>query len=41
MTVKRLQRQNGRLELLPENPDFAPIVVDAEQEFALEGIAVG
>jgi repressor LexA len=41
VTVKRLQRQNGRLELLPENPDFAPIVVDAEQEFALEGIAVG
>ena len=40
VTVKRLQRQNGRLELLPENPDFAPIVVDAEQEFALEGIAV-
>ena len=24
VTVKRLQRQNGRLELLPENPDFAP-----------------
>jgi len=41
VTVKRLQRQNGRIELLPENPDFSPIVVDGTQEFALEGIAVG
>jgi len=41
VTVKRLQRQQGRIELLPENPDFSPIVVDGTQEFALEGIAVG
>ena len=41
VTVKRLQRQNGRIELLPENPDFSPIVVDGTQEFALEDIAVG
>lgn len=41
VTVKRLQRQNGRVELLPENPDFNVIVVEADQEFALEGIAVG
>ena len=41
VTVKRLQRQNGHIELLPENPDFAPIVVEADQEFAMEGIAVG
>ncbi|AMG21617.2 transcriptional repressor LexA [Bordetella pertussis] len=41
VTVKRLQRQNGRIELLPENPDFAPIVVANTDEFALEGIAVG
>ena len=41
VTVKRLQRHQGRIELLPENPDFLPIVVDATQEFALEGIAVG
>jgi len=41
VTVKRLQRQNGHIELLPENPDFEPIVVKADQEFALEGIAVG
>ncbi|MFY3854571.1 transcriptional repressor LexA [Achromobacter xylosoxidans] len=41
VTVKRLQRQNGRIELLPENPDFNVIVIEADQEFALEGIAVG
>ncbi|OZI22855.1 repressor LexA [Bordetella genomosp. 7] len=41
VTVKRLQRRQGRIELLPENPDFSPILVDNTQEFALEGIAVG
>jgi repressor LexA len=41
VTVKRLQRQAGRIQLLPENPDFEPIVVQPGQEFALEGIAVG
>jgi repressor LexA len=41
VTVKRLQRQDGRIQLLPENPDFEPIVVQPGQEFALEGIAVG
>ncbi|OWT80915.1 MULTISPECIES: transcriptional repressor LexA [unclassified Achromobacter] len=41
VTVKRLQRQGGRIQLLPENPDFEPIVVQNGQEFALEGIAVG
>ena len=41
VTVKRLQH-NGRLvQLLPENPDFAPIVVRPEDEFAIEGLAVG
>ncbi|OZI61237.1 transcriptional repressor LexA [Bordetella genomosp. 11] len=41
VTVKRLHREGGRIELLPENPDFQPIVVQPGQEFALEGIAVG
>jgi repressor LexA len=44
VTVKRYRRQagNGMIELLPENPDFQPIVVDARsEEFALEGIGVG
>ncbi|ANN67629.1 transcriptional repressor LexA [Bordetella bronchialis] len=41
VTVKRLHRQGGRIELLPENPEFEPIIVQPGQEFALEGIAVG
>lgn len=42
VTVKRLRRQGDAIELLPENPDYAPIVVDARSgEFALEGIGVG
>jgi repressor LexA len=44
VTVKRFRRHGagGKIELLPENPDFQPIVVDARSEdFALEGIGVG
>ena len=42
VTVKRLRRQGDAVELLPENPDYEPIVVDARSgEFALEGIGVG
>ena len=41
VTVKRLHRGKHGIELLPENPDFQPIVVGADDEFELEGIAVG
>ena len=42
VTVKRLQRRNGVIELIAENPDFEPIIVDPERvDFAIEGIAVG
>ena len=42
VTVKRWRRKGLTIELLPENPDFEPIVVDARSEaFSLEGIAVG
>jgi repressor LexA len=44
VTVKRFRRHptRGTIELLPENPDFQTIVVDARsEEFALEGIGVG
>lgn len=40
ITVKRLQRTRNRLVLLPENPDFDPIIVAAD-DFAIEGIYVG
>lgn len=41
VTVKRLLRSGGTLQLLPENPEFQPIVVTPEDDFSLEGIAVG
>jgi repressor LexA len=42
VTVKRFRRRAGHVELLPENPDFQPIIVDEHSgEFTLEGIAVG
>ena len=45
VTVKRLEKPAGRrqvLRLLPENPDFAPIVIDlTRQELTIEGVAVG
>jgi len=41
VTVKRLQRSGSTIQLLPENPDFQPIAVSAQDDFSLEGIAVG
>jgi len=42
VTVKRLRRRGATVELLPENPDFAPIVLDTrEEQFAIEGVGVG
>ena len=41
VTVKRFSRSGNRIELLPENADFSPIVVTPDDEFSLEGIAVG
>jgi repressor LexA len=42
VTVKRFQQRGHTVRLLPENPDFEPIVVDLKrQELVIEGIAVG
>ncbi|MEK9654934.1 MAG: transcriptional repressor LexA [Halieaceae bacterium] len=43
VTVKRLKRSGQyTLKLLPENPDYDPIVVDLRQtEVAIEGVSVG
>ena len=42
VTVKRLNRQGARVELLPENPDFSPIVVDMQRDtLVIEGVVVG
>lgn len=42
VTVKRFQRTPKGITLLPENPDFEPIVVSSDHpDFELEGLAVG
>lgn len=38
LTVKRLCRQRGRLYLMPENPDFEPLVVDEDTPFDVWGV---
>ncbi len=42
VTVKRIQRNRSTVELIAENPDFKPIVVDLKRDpLEIEGIAVG
>jgi repressor LexA len=42
VTVKRYMKTSNGIELLPENPDFSPIIIDENvPDFALEGLAVG
>jgi repressor LexA len=42
VTVKTLERRNGRVRLLPANADFAPIEIDPHRHaFAIEGLYVG
>ncbi len=42
VTVKRFMRYSDRIELLPENEAFKPIIVTADSgEFSIEGLAVG
>jgi len=41
VTVKRYRKTGDLVELLPENPDFKVIEVTPDEEFALEGLAVG
>lgn len=42
VTVKRFRQRAGKVWLLPENPDFEPIVVDlSRQHLVIEGVGVG
>ncbi len=41
LTIKRLSRTRDALRLLPRNPDYAPIVVEPGQDFAVEGVFCG
>ena len=41
VTVKRFRKTRIGIELIPENPDFKTLLVTPDQEFELEGLAVG
>jgi repressor LexA len=42
ITIKRLQvESDGRIRLLPRNPDFAAIAIQPGQDFAIEGVYCG
>lgn len=42
VTVKRFRRDGDTIMLLPQNPDFDPIIIDANSvDFCIEGIVVG
>jgi repressor LexA len=42
VTVKRLRRRKGQVELLPENSSMKPIIVDPQrQSLVIEGLVVG
>ena len=38
LTVKRLSQQNGRVQLLPENPNYPAIDITEEQEMVIWGV---
>lgn len=41
VTVKRFRRSKDRITLMPRNPDYAPIVVLPDADFAIEGLYCG
>ncbi|MGH8080827.1 MAG: transcriptional repressor LexA [Lysobacter sp.] len=41
ITIKRLRIDADGIALLPRNPDYAPILVAADADFAIEGIYCG
>lgn len=41
VTVKVFERTRNRIRLLPRNPGYSPIEVDARHEFAIEGLYCG
>ena len=41
ITVKLLKIGKDRIRLLPRNPDYAPIEVQPDQDFAIEGLYFG
>ncbi|MFT3805381.1 transcriptional repressor LexA [Arenimonas sp.] len=41
ITVKLLKVSKGQVRLLPRNPDYSPIEVGPDQDFAIEGLYCG
>lgn len=41
ITIKRLRIDADGIVLLPRNPDYAPIRVPADADFAIEGLYCG
>ena len=41
ITIKRFERGRRHIRLLPRNPAHAPIVVEPDQDFAIEGVYCG
>jgi DNA polymerase V len=41
LTVKRLRKRNGQVQLVPENPNYQPITILPEQEFLIWGVVTG
>ena len=41
ITVKELKRRGRGIELVAHNPAYSPIKIHSDQEFAIEGLAVG
>lgn len=40
LTVKRLSRKNGRVQLVPENPKYNPIDITEEQDVVIWGVVI-
>ena len=38
LTVKRLSRKGGKVQLLPANPDFQPIDITEEEDVVIWGV---
>jgi len=37
-TVKRIKKEKDRVTLLPENPDYEPIVISGEKTLVIWGV---
>ena len=40
LTVKRFHPEGGRILLLPDNPDYPPIEIDSDTDFAIWGVVI-